>query len=163
MFFYRHLILPTYEIHTHTNRTRATSTNSITPADNPLLPGWARVRWDNMGGLSNSYEIGAHGIYALNFSTSPPGPPRALAASAPPLFSSASSSSSAGTTTNGLKLTWEAPLDHGQPELTSYKVYRDGTNVHTTASASECFFHDLGVLPGTSYTYAVSAVNSAGT
>lgn len=152
----------------------------------------------NSGGITNSYEIGAHGIYALNFSTCPPGPPRRLTVTPPPMgcMSMRLKMRVLGTKTtlpsesNYLRVTWKAPLDAGQPgrlvggwthfvplshtllppiyvgkytELTSYRIYRDGQLIHTTASASECSYIDNGILAGTSYVYSVTAVNSAGT
>lgn len=54
-------------------------------------------------------------------------------------------------------LTWSAPAGGGLVE--SYRVLRDGELVGTSASRS---FTDRGLEPRRTYTYAVTAVNSAG-
>jgi fibronectin type 3 domain-containing protein len=57
-----------------------------------------------------------------------------------------------------IDLTWTAAVD---PEsgVNSYNVYRDGTQVGSTATAS---FADTGLDPNTAYSYEVSAVNGEG-
>lgn len=150
--------------------------------DNPLLAGWTRVRWD--AGESNSYETGAHGLYALNVAVVAPGPPKGLrvvgaASSSSPISCSSLSCSSIYVGGDedeqkdeeenqivlescGVELHWQPPSDPGEPTLTAYRIYRDDILVHTTASAAHCRFSDRGVTPGSTHTYTVAAVNVAG-
>ncbi|MFJ8977817.1 PHB depolymerase family esterase [Streptomyces sp. NPDC102282] len=60
-----------------------------------------------------------------------------------------------GVTDSTASLTWNAVTG-----AASYAVYRDGTKVTTTASAS---FTDTGLTAGTSYRYSVTATDSSGT
>src|SRR6185503_8502521 len=56
-----------------------------------------------------------------------------------------------------INLTWTASTDN--VAVTGYKVYRNGTEVATTATAS---FNDTGLALSTSYSYAVAAFDAAG-
>ncbi|MFE1949681.1 PHB depolymerase family esterase [Streptomyces sp. NPDC059524] len=59
-----------------------------------------------------------------------------------------------GTTDTTVSLSWDAVAD-----AASYNVYRDGTKVGTTESAS---YTDTGLATGSTHTYTVAAVDSAG-
>lgn len=59
------------------------------------------------------------------------------------------------STATTLTLDW-----NDTPNTTSYRVFRDGTQV---ASPSTSQWLDTGLQPSTSYTYTISAVNSGGT
>ncbi|MFC7546237.1 PHB depolymerase family esterase [Plantactinospora sp. GCM10030261] len=61
-----------------------------------------------------------------------------------------------GTTTNSVSLSWS-----GVSGATGYHVYRDGSRVTGTAVTGTSYT-DSGLASGTSYGYAVSAVNAAG-
>jgi chitodextrinase len=74
--------------------------------------------------------------------------------SAPSAPSNLSASAASSTQVN---LTWSASTDN--IGVAGYAVYRNGTQVATATSAS---YQDLGLTPGTSYTYAVSASDAAG-
>jgi hypothetical protein len=128
-----------------TDRQRAPSSGGII-ADNPIAPGWARVRWDNGNVLS--YEIGAQGLYALNFASSPPGPVRGLAHALKP--------------GDGVKLSWKAPADVGTPALAGYQIHRDGACVHTIESPTASTYLDKDIRPGSTHSYIVVPFNSAG-
>lgn len=60
-----------------------------------------------------------------------------------------------GTTTSSVSLSWTAPSG----TVTSYSVYRNGSKVGTPAGTS---YTDSGLTASTSYTYTVTASNSAG-
>jgi chitinase len=60
-----------------------------------------------------------------------------------------------GTTSTSASLAWTAPAG----TVTGYGVYRNGTKVGSSASTS---FTDSGLTAATTYTYTVSASNSAG-
>jgi chitinase len=60
-----------------------------------------------------------------------------------------------GTTTSSVALSWTAPSG----PVTGYTVYRNGTKVGSAATPS---FTDTGLTASTSYSYAVTATDSAG-
>jgi chitodextrinase len=53
-----------------------------------------------------------------------------------------------------INLSWSAASDSGGPGLAGYKVYRNGTEIATTASTS---FSDTGVSVFSTYSYTVAA------
>ena len=61
------------------------------------------------------------------------------------------------TSTTQVGLTWTASTDN--VGVTGYRVFRSGSQVGTSTSAS---YSDGGLAPGTAYTYAVAAVDAAG-
>ena len=64
----------------------------------------------------------------------------------------------AGTpTSNSIPLTWDA-----MPGATGYNVYRGGSRLGGTPTTTSASFTDVGLNPGITYSYTVSAVNSAG-
>lgn len=126
------------------DRTRAVSGDGLV-AENPLLPGWARVRWDS-NGSSNSYEIGTRGLHTLHFASAAPGPVRSLSASSPV-------STGQG---QGLRLTWRPPSDPGTPPLDSYVVSRDGVEL-ALLPADVTAYTDESAAGGCSYCYSVCA------
>ena len=64
----------------------------------------------------------------------------------------------ASTTSNsGIALSWPTSTDN--VAVVRYNISRDGTSVATTTTTS---YIDGGLLPGTSYTYTVTAVDGAG-
>lgn len=60
-------------------------------------------------------------------------------------------------TTSSIALGWSASTDN--VGVTGYDVYRNGTNVGTTASTT---YTDTGLAAGTAYTYTVKAKDAAG-
>ncbi|HSY26228.1 MAG TPA: hypothetical protein VK832_01890, partial [Burkholderiaceae bacterium] len=60
-----------------------------------------------------------------------------------------------GTTNSSISLSWSASTG-----ATSYQVYRNGASVGSSTSTS---YTDTGLSASTSYTYDVTAINSAGT
>jgi chitodextrinase len=58
---------------------------------------------------------------------------------------------------SSIGLTWEASTD--DVGVTGYRVYRDGTPIAVSATAS---FTDTGLAPATAYSYAVTAFDGAG-
>jgi chitodextrinase len=77
--------------------------------------------------------------------TIPPSVPTSLAASAP----------ASGT----VNLTWTAATDAGGSGLAGYKIYRAGSQIGTSATAS---YSDTTTLGTTSYTYTVAAYDNSG-
>jgi len=128
------------------DRSRALSSALGGPVDNPISPGWARVRWEN--GVVNSYEIGAFDLFSLNLASSGPGKVQRLQAQA--------------TMADGVRLMWRKPTDEGTPALTCYHVLRDGMQIGTTDSSTTLNYVDRDVEPGKTYLYSVRGVNAAG-
>lgn len=66
----------------------------------------------------------------------------------------------AGTAGSGqVSLTWAAPASTGGSAITGYRVYRNGTPI---ASPTATNYVSTGLVNGTAYQFAVSAVNSVG-
>lgn len=67
----------------------------------------------------------------------------------------------------GITLTWNLPSNDGGSTIIGYKIERnDGSGYQTIISNTNSFttiYSDTGVVAGLSYTYRVSAINSAGT
>ena len=67
-----------------------------------------------------------------------------------------------------ITVSWRAPLNSGGAAITSYRVFRrgprdSGFNLHgTTQGTATSFMDTQALLPATSYSYQVTAVNSAG-
>lgn len=57
----------------------------------------------------------------------------------------------------GMTLSWAATTDN--VAVTGYRLYRNGTQIATTTSLSQV---DTGLMPATSYTYKVAAVDAVG-
>ncbi|GAA4990337.1 hypothetical protein GCM10025734_17130 [Kitasatospora paranensis] len=62
-----------------------------------------------------------------------------------------------GTTDTGASLSWNAV-----PGATGYAVYRNGTQANTSAVTGTTYT-DSGLTAGTTYSYTVAALDSAGT
>lgn len=74
---------------------------------------------------------------------------------------------SATTSPGSVALTWSAPTSTGGEAVSSYRIYRGttpgGEDLGTPlGSSSTTAFDDTTVTPGTTYSYVVTAVNSAG-
>ncbi len=69
-------------------------------------------------------------------------------------------------TTEGVRLTWSAPLDDGGSSLTEYRIYRgtsaDNLNFIDVVTPAYRNYVDKDLEKDTTYYYAVSAVNSEG-
>jgi hypothetical protein len=95
-----------------------------------------------------------NGLVVLRNSSQP-----ASAPSAPQL-------DSATPGTAGISLRWTAPTSDGGAPITAYRVYRGtgngGMALLTTVGSANTSFTDTGAVGGTTYAYAVTAVNSAG-
>jgi hypothetical protein len=99
---------------------------------------WATVAWQNAGrGLYSAYDV-------------------ATAPAAPTLTASSSG--------GGVSLAWTAPTDDGGSPVTGYRVYRasGGATPVLLASPTGTAYTDSAATPGTTYTYAVAAVNRIG-
>ena len=59
-------------------------------------------------------------------------------------------------------LSWSAPDDDGGGAISAYRVFRNGSLVHTTPTGSSRTFTDTGRANGTAYQYTVAAVNASG-
>lgn len=60
---------------------------------------------------------------------------------------------------NVVNLTWVAPTSNGGAPISSYKVYRGESVIHTTTLLN---FSDTNVTNGNTYSYQISATNIAG-
>ncbi len=60
-----------------------------------------------------------------------------------------------------VNLTWNAPRGNGTSPVTSYHVYRNGSLL-ITLRANQLYYNDTSVINGVTYTYYITAVNSAG-
>jgi predicted phage tail protein len=61
-----------------------------------------------------------------------------------------------------VQLAWTAPGDDGGSDITSYRVFRDGSQVHQTGSGTTTTWTDTGRTNGTALSYQVAAVTAAG-
>src|SRR3989441_687098 len=77
--------------------------------------------------------------------------------------------SATAVSSSQISLTWTAPADNGGSPITGYKIERstDGGSTWTTLVANTgstaASYSDTGLSHTTTYTYRVSAINSAGT
>jgi len=92
-------------------------------------------------------------VYAVNaLNPTIPQPPTDLAATA--------------VSSSQINLSWTAPSDNGGSEITGYDIERSTDNGTTWSSVSNTTLtsdSDTGLAASTTYTYRVSAINSAGT
>ena len=95
-----------------------------------------------------AYQTVGRGLFAANDVV--------LAPSAPALTATGTSS--------GVDLAWTAPVSDGGAPVTQYRVYRSSgsSTPGLVGSASTLAFRDTSAVRGTSYSYTVTAVNSAG-
>jgi len=127
------------------------STSSTSFTDETAQPGmtyWYVVTAHNSGGESDP----SNEVSATISSSEPTVPPSAPALSA-----------AAGD--GVVNLSWTAPADDGGAAITGYQVYRgasSGSLALLTTVGNVLGFQDTGVANGTTYWYAVAAVNSAG-
>jgi fibronectin type 3 domain-containing protein len=63
--------------------------------------------------------------------------------------------------TGGITLRWNAPASDGGSPLTGYRIYR-GTSLIATIGAANTSYTDTSAASGTTYSYAVTAVNAIG-
>ena len=64
-----------------------------------------------------------------------------------------------------INLSWTAPSDNGGSTITGYNVERstdNGTTWSSASNATSTSYSDTGLVPSTTYTYRVSAINSVG-
>jgi chitodextrinase len=61
------------------------------------------------------------------------------------------------TSSSQVNLSWNPSIDN--VGVTGYKIYRDGTQIHTTG---ETTYSDSGLAAGTKYSYTVAAYDAAG-
>jgi Fibronectin type III domain len=81
--------------------------------------------------------------------------------SSPPVPSTPSNVTAAVTSATSVQLAWGASSETGGT-VASYQITRNGTPL-TSVSGSTTSFLDSAAQPGTAYTYAVTAVDQAGT
>jgi YD repeat-containing protein len=133
-----------YKIYRNGSQIGTSGTTSY--ADSTTLPNtrysYTVSAYDGAG--NNSAQSGAAAV------TTPSGP----APSAP----SGLSATVAGD--NLVNLSWSAASDSGGPGIGGYKIYRNGTEIGTSASTS---FSDSGVAPFNTYSYTVAAYDKGGT
>jgi chitodextrinase len=124
---------------------------ALTDTANPVYLGsYAGTTWRFGGKLDEAQIFGrvlsAQEIVNLQggvSDTTPPSVPTGLSAS--------------GISATGATISWTASTDN--VGVTGYKVFRNGTQVGTPASAS---FTDSGLTASTTYSYTVSAFDAAG-
>jgi hypothetical protein len=69
-----------------------------------------------------------------------------------------------GTTASQVSLAWSASSPAGGPAVAGYRVYRNGSSTPLNGSpVTSTSYTDTTVAAGTAYSYAVTAVNTAGT
>ena len=64
-----------------------------------------------------------------------------------------------------INLSWTAPSDNGGSTITGYNLERstdNGTTWSSASNATSTSYSDTGLVPSTTYTYRVSAINSVG-
>ncbi len=89
-------------------------------------------------------------IYSPDGSTMAPSVPIALTASV--------------STSNAITLNWSPPINDGGSSVSGYKIERnDGSGFTAIQNVQSTTYQDTNLLPAKSYSYRVSAVNSAGT
>ena len=111
-------------------------------AGSALINGGVLIPGINDDYVGDAPDIGAY-EYGLDDDTTPPTVPTGLTATA---FSSTQ-----------INLSWTASTDN--VGVTGYRIYRDGSQVTTTAGTS---YQDTGRSPSTTYTYRVAAYDAAG-
>ncbi|MFA5860034.1 MAG: fibronectin type III domain-containing protein, partial [Elusimicrobiota bacterium] len=96
------------------------------------------------------YDLGAF-EYGSGGGTTPPPPGDTTAPSVP------ANLSATAVSTSQINLSWSASSD--AVGVSGYRVYRNGTQINTTANTS---YSDTGLSASTSYTYSVAAYDAAG-
>ena len=114
---------------------------SLTPAGSVLLVDCSI--YSNGGEISDVNLIDLAGIGGSASDTTPPSTPDNLQATA--------------ISASQIDLSWDASTD--DVGVTGYMIYRDGTQIDTTASST---YQDTGLSASTSYMYTVSAIDGAG-
>lgn len=107
----------------------------LSVATNYVFDVRARDAATNLGAASS-------GAFATSADTAPPSTPTGLAASAP--------------TPTRVDLSWTASTDN--VGVTGYKIFRNGGQINTSSTTS---YSDTPVASGTTYSYTVSAYDSA--
>jgi chitodextrinase len=100
--------------------------------------------YDNAGNTS-AQSVAASATTQAAPDTTAPSVPTGLAASA--------------VSSSQINLSWTAATDSGGSGLAGYKIYRNGTQIATTASTS---YSNTGLSASTSYSYTVAAYDNAG-
>lgn len=103
------------------------------------------VVYEKNSGLSDESDA-PFSIFSTD--TIAPSSPTSLVANAVP-----------GTSKTTVTLTWVASTDN--MGVVGYKIYRNGVLIATT-SATTVYIDAIGLLPGTNYSYTISAIDAAG-
>jgi chitodextrinase len=106
---------------------------------------------------SYSYTVSAHDVAGNNSAQSSAAP---VTTPSGPTPSTPTGLSAAVAGDNLVNLSWSASSDAGGPGIGGYKIYRNGTQIGTSASTS---FSDSGVTPFNTYSYTVAAYDKGGT
>ncbi len=64
-----------------------------------------------------------------------------------------------------INITWDKPIDHGESDITNYKIYRnnsDGEEILLDITSNITYYTDKNINQGETYSYRVSAVNREG-
>jgi chitodextrinase len=121
------------------------------------------ISWNSGDGVSYPYagsrpDMGAFEYGTTSATTSPapaPTPTPAPADTLPP--SPPAGLTAAAVSSSQINLSWTSSTDN--VGVAGYKVYRNGTQIATSATAT---YADTGLLSSTSYTYGVVAYDAAG-
>ncbi len=109
---------------------------------------WTSPDSNHNGTVDNPYKIDGS-------ANSADSRPKSVSVPAPPL-------NLCTNTGNGfVNLTWNMPVGNGSSEIVSFRIYRNGTLI-ATVPATQLWYNDTNVSNGITYTYYVTAVNSAG-
>ncbi|EBM0725627.1 fibronectin type III domain-containing protein, partial [Salmonella enterica subsp. enterica serovar Senftenberg] len=129
---------------------KTTFTYDDTTVTNGTTYYYVVVATNALGASGPSTEVSATPQGSVT--VTPPGAPTGLGATTPP---------------GAIHLTWNAPANTGGAPITSYRVYRgtaQGQENLTTpiGTSTTTSYDDTTVTPGSTYSYVVTAVNSAG-
>jgi len=128
------------------NSVKIVTTNAITGPpyiDSGLPPGnysYSLTAYDASGNISN---LSAEATATILYDVTPPSVPTGLTIS---------------TSSGVMDLSWNPSVDTITP-VQGYNVYRNGTELGTTAASS---YQDSGLMPATTYSYTVSAYDLYG-
>src|SRR5690606_1684560 len=83
-------------------------------------------------------------------------------AAMPVTVASAPPAPSATADDGAVAVSWSPPAGDGGSAVTGYRLYRDGVALPTAFSAAQRSYLDEDVVNGTTYRYAVAALNGVG-
>lgn len=108
--------------------------------------------------LSGLYNGGSPSVSVTSTTPTRPSPP------GPSIFPPSAPQSFTAITTSAsqINLSWSAPASDGGSGVTGYTLVRNGVTT-LLSNANQTSYNDTDLIPNTSYSYTVAAVNAAGT